>query len=131
MKIVVDTNLFVASHFNKRSASARILKMAKENKLQILWTEEIRSEVEHILKNVKAKKLLKNLSNVLKKENQVFPRINIKEIKEDPQDNKFLECAFTGEADMIITSDSDLLSLKDFQGISILIPKNALKLIKK
>lgn len=37
----------------------------------------------------------------------------------DPNDNKFLELAVTGNASCIITGDEDLLELNPFRGISI------------
>ncbi len=40
----------------------------------------------------------------------------------DPKDDKFLELAVSGQADLIISSDNDLLVLHPFRGISILKP---------
>jgi predicted nucleic acid-binding protein len=40
----------------------------------------------------------------------------------DPRDDKFLEVAINGEADMIITGDGDLLALHPFMGMPILTP---------
>ena len=38
----------------------------------------------------------------------------------DPKDDKFLELAVSGQADVIVTGDDDLLVLHPFEGISIL-----------
>lgn len=40
----------------------------------------------------------------------------------DPQDDKILELAVNGRAEIIITGDRDLLALHPFQGIQILSP---------
>ncbi len=40
----------------------------------------------------------------------------------DPRDDKFLELAVHGRADMIVTGDRDLLDLHPFRGIAILSP---------
>lgn len=37
----------------------------------------------------------------------------------DPDDDKFLECAVAGAADLLITADGDLLSLGAVEGIPI------------
>ena len=37
----------------------------------------------------------------------------------DPRDDKFLELALSGEADLILTGDRDLLALNPFRGIGI------------
>jgi predicted nucleic acid-binding protein len=40
----------------------------------------------------------------------------------NPTDDKFLELALNGKADVIVTGDSDLLVLDPFQGIPIISP---------
>jgi putative PIN family toxin of toxin-antitoxin system len=40
----------------------------------------------------------------------------------DPKDDKFLEAAVNGRADVIVTGDGDLLELNPFRGIAILAP---------
>ncbi|NJN21258.1 MAG: putative toxin-antitoxin system toxin component, PIN family [Leptolyngbya sp. RL_3_1] len=40
----------------------------------------------------------------------------------DPKDNMILELAVTGEANLIITGDEDLLVLNPFQNIQIVTP---------
>jgi len=132
MKIVIDTNLFVAGYFNKDSASAKILRMARRNEIQILWTESIKKEVERIIQNIKArKKFQKEVQEIFKEENKVEPRFKIKEIKEDPEDDKFLESAYFGKAQAIVSNDRHLLSLKQFQGIPIYTPKTFVELFRK
>lgn len=46
----------------------------------------------------------------------------------DPKDDKFLEVAVHGRADLIITGDADLLALNPFRGIAILAPADYLAL---
>jgi putative PIN family toxin of toxin-antitoxin system len=41
----------------------------------------------------------------------------------DPRDNKFLELAFSGETDCIISGDNDLLVLNPFREIPIITPR--------
>lgn len=45
----------------------------------------------------------------------------------DPNDDKFLEVAVNGRADLILTGDADLLALHPWQGIAILSPAKYLK----
>lgn len=40
----------------------------------------------------------------------------------DPRDDKFLEVAVNGQADLIITGDRDLLALHPFMGVGIFSP---------
>jgi putative PIN family toxin of toxin-antitoxin system len=45
----------------------------------------------------------------------------------DPNDDFILECAETGKADLIVTGDKDLLSLKMYGTIKILTPRQYLE----
>jgi len=45
----------------------------------------------------------------------------------DPKDDKFLEVALNGKADMIVTGDADLLALHPWRDIPILSPADFLK----
>jgi putative PIN family toxin of toxin-antitoxin system len=45
----------------------------------------------------------------------------------DPRDDKFLEVAVHGRADLIVTGDRDLLDLHPFRGIAILTPADYLE----
>jgi predicted nucleic acid-binding protein len=40
----------------------------------------------------------------------------------DPKDDKFLDLAVNGRADVVVTGDNDLLALDPFRGIAILTP---------
>jgi len=52
----------------------------------------------------------------------VGPRPPLDVIKEDPADNRLLECALAGKASYIVTGDAHLLRLKGYQGIVMLNP---------
>jgi len=45
----------------------------------------------------------------------------------DPTDDKFLELAVSGQADLILTGDKDLLALNPFRGIPIVQPATFVK----
>ncbi len=45
----------------------------------------------------------------------------------DPKDDKFLDLAINGRADLIITDDRDLLELNPFQDITIITPAEYLE----
>ncbi len=46
----------------------------------------------------------------------------------DPRDDKFLEVAVYGRADLIVSGDADLLALNPFQGIAVLTPVQYLEM---
>jgi hypothetical protein len=68
------------------------------------------------------------VSLVLLRGEAVTPEVRITACR-DPKDNKFLEVAVTGEADVIVSGDEDLLVLDPFAGIPILPPAAFLRML--
>ncbi len=56
--------------------------------------------------------------------------IKVDVIKDDPADNKYIECAIEGQADYIVSGDRHLTNLKHFQGINIVDPAMFIRLLK-
>ena len=52
-------------------------------------------------------------------------------VLEDEPDNRILECALDGQADLVVTGDRHLLKLRRFQGISIIRLADFLRLFPK
>ena len=51
--------------------------------------------------------------------NLVTPTEVIDVVKEDPADNRILECARAAGSDFIVTGDKDLLRIRQYAGIQI------------
>ena len=57
----------------------------------------------------------------------IEPKQKIDIIKDDPDDNKVIECAIESSSDYIVTYDKHLLKLKEYKGIKILKSEEILK----
>ena len=55
----------------------------------------------------------------------------IQAVYDDPDDDKFIECAVSGNADYIISGDQHLLQLKEYSGIKILNASEFLELVNE
>ena len=122
-RVVLDTNVLVAAHFNPGSASNRILELCQRKKLALVFTSHILKEFSLILRNISARKSFREQIDKIISQAILInkaPRVNI--VAEDPDDNKFLSCALAGKADYIITSDRHLLVLRKFRGTKIVKP---------
>lgn len=53
------------------------------------------------------------------------PEKRVNEVMRDDADNRFLELALAGHADLIVSGDGHLLDLKEYAGIPILRPAEA------
>lgn len=126
-KVVVDTNLFIAAYFNRQSASAKIIELAKEGEIKLVWSDLLKKEMDLILGNVKASlKFLNRIQDILEKGIKVSPKEKLKIVKDDPEDNKLLECAQETEVDYILTNDHHLLEIGEFKSTKIIRPKEFL-----
>jgi putative PIN family toxin of toxin-antitoxin system len=131
-RIVLDTNLFVASLFNRRSASHRLLELAREGRVRMLWSEPVKRELVRILGNVqRAARRDDYLSEVLAalfhEENKVADPPPVRMVAEDPEDDTLLACALGGRADMLVSNDRHLLELGSCEGIPIVTPGEAVR----
>jgi len=58
---------------------------------------------------------------------ELIPIIQVVRECRDPKDDKFLEAALNGRADLIITGDADLLAMHPWRGIAVLSPAKYLE----
>lgn len=70
---------------------------------------------------------LERLKPLVKSAEIVRPRITLYVIREDPDDNRVLECAITGKADVIVSGDRHLLDLKSYRNIPVVRPIDFLR----
>ena len=63
------------------------------------------------------------MESILLFTNMLNPKKKVSAIKDDPEDDRILECALECNADCIVTQDNHLLKLREFQNIAILTPQ--------
>ena len=126
MRIVLDTNIYIAAALHD-GFSAYVVEILTENpNFTIIISEEILIELDQKLKdkfNWPQEDINRYLTGIEKIGELIKIGEKIETITRDPEDNKILECAFSGKADLIVTLDQDLIKLKHFKGIGIVHPK--------
>tara|TARA_B100000315_G_scaffold195228_1_gene186024 strand:- start:321 stop:722 length:402 start_codon:yes stop_codon:yes gene_type:complete len=129
MRVVFDTNIFVSAFAIPGSKAEQAIFRIIEGKDTLLISKEILNELLSTL----AKKFSTNieaLSRVAVSLSDMADLIesqkNLKVFKDDP-DNRILECAVAGKADLIVTGDKKMLELKNFKGIKLLSLRNYLE----
>jgi uncharacterized protein len=125
MRLVVDTNVFVSAALKESSWPASAVRwLGKYSGL--LKTSATEREVLEVLQRprISPKVAPVFLDNV----RRVFAAAELVTITErvaacrDPKDDKFLELAVNGRADVIVSGDADLLVIDAFRGIPIVTP---------
>lgn len=131
LKIVFDTNIYISA-FLKSGFSREIFHLALLGKIDLFISSDIISELQKKLKN-KFKIKEYDLQLFLGSVSQVAKKVHIIQkisfVKKDPTDNIILECALASKANLIISLDRHLLSLKKYQKIGIIHPKTLVWII--
>ena len=123
MRAVIDTNVLISGVFWSGKPK-QILNQARRGKFVFLTSEILLAELRQVLtrKNrpfklseVEAQRVsghIRTLAEIIAPHHAIT-------VCRDDADNRVLECAVDGRADWIVTGDSDLPDLEDFQGIKI------------
>jgi len=129
MNVVIDSNIFVSSFFGGNPRE--IIDLWKHEKITLCLSKAVLDEYIDVLCRIGLKdehELEELLSLFSRGFNIVFtiktPKIQI--IKNEPDDDKFIECAVALKADAVITGDRALLAVKEYAGIRILTPQQFL-----
>lgn len=126
MKVVLDTNVLLSATIWEDSASEKLLSKLIRLGIPLFSSVEIISEYQKILKRdfyYSDEEIADMTSEVMLFSKIVRPKIKVTVIKEDPDDDKIIECALAAEATHILTYDKDLLRLKKFKEIIIVRPE--------
>lgn len=125
MRLVVNTNVLISSVLKASSWPGFVVRWM-ESRGRLLKSEAVEQELFDILKRPRIAKVAAPIQVAALI--RLFADAEMVTITEaiagcrDPADDKFLELAVNGRADLIVSGDEDLLVLNSFRGIPILTP---------
>lgn len=134
-RIVLDTNVFISGLLSSTSVPAKVVEHVVLN-CQLVATSETQQELvsrllspkfDRYVSRKKREELLLRLAPVV----ELVERVQIVHASRDPDDDKFLEAAVNGRADVLVSGDKDLLVLHPFMGVAILTPADYLARVEK
>lgn len=134
MRVVFDTNVLVSALLIENSTPAQAFFAALKHG-EILLSAPLAEEINRIIYRPKFDRYLSDeqRADFITALVESSLLIEIKEtiiVCRDPKDNMILELAVSGNADVIVTGDEDLLVLHPFEKIDILNPKDFLETYK-
>jgi len=116
------------------SIPAQALRKARKNGFKIIASQYTLTELYDTLLNSKFDKYVTESKriefyNIYESALQIIPVTTTVIACRDPKDDMFLELAVSGNANIIVTGDKDLLALNPFRGIQIISPKEFIEQI--
>jgi putative PIN family toxin of toxin-antitoxin system len=139
MRVVVDTNLVVSRAIVPHGIPAQILAAWRAQVFELLVSEPILDEYLRVLSYARLRarhrrdeaQIAAIVDEFRRYAVLIEPLRAIKAVEDDPDDDKFLECAVEGGADMIVSGDPHLLRLRAHESIPILTPADFLALLRR
>ena len=128
--VVLDTNVLISSIFWDKGNSHKIVALAIQQKITNFTSAEMLDELARVLRkkfNQPEDKIEDQLALVANYSQITGPKIKVNVVKEDPSDNKVLECALSCNAEFIVTGNNHLLKLGEYRGIKIVKPAEFIK----
>ena len=134
LKVIIDTNILISGVLVKYVNPAIILKAWKRTrKFQLFVSHEIIQEILRVMRRLNVpENIVADWNKVLTTDAVIVsPAKKIHVVKNDPSDNKFLECAIEAKADYIVTGDKHLKEVDRFEGLKIVNPKKFLDILTR
>jgi len=131
MRVVADTNVLVSA-IVFGGPPGRLIELAVQGHLQLVLSPPLIDELRGVLRRkfgfseaatYQAETLLRRIGEVAE------PQQEVAIIKEDLADNRVLEAALAGGADVIVSGDHHLLKLASFGDRPIVSPRELLRRI--
>jgi putative PIN family toxin of toxin-antitoxin system len=137
-RAVVDTNILVRAVISPRGAVGRVLSGLRRGDYTLLYSQALLDELADVLNRPRIRQkyhvvdrdITTLIRLILLRGEAVTPALKIA-VCRDPKDNKFLEVAVAGRADVIVSEDGDLLAMHPFEEIPILSSGAFLQMLRK
>jgi putative PIN family toxin of toxin-antitoxin system len=129
VRVVLDTNVLISAILFPGGAPEAILRLGLEKRVQLATSPKLLTEFARVLvekfghSDSQAQERLRRMvaiSDIVKR------RETIREIAQDPEDDRVLEAALAAHAEAIVSGDKHLLQLGTWRGIRILRPADFL-----
>lgn len=132
IRAVLDTNVFISALFWK-GTPYELMQQGFNGVFVILASPSILEEIKSTLIE-KFEYRLEDTDEFIQiitvNSEIVEPNLRLDVVKDDPSDNKIIECAVEGKASHIVSGDQHLLKLKQHEGIQIISPQEFLQTIR-
>ena len=131
LRAVLDANVYVSAAVHPEGPPGRIIeRFLREAAFEIVVSPAIVDEVLRALAYPKVRKYIPRASDpdlwfrdIVVLAQFVAGEYEIAGVSGDPDDDKYIAAAVEGLAEFIVTGDTDLLALTEYEGIHIISPR--------
>lgn len=129
MTVVFDTNIFVSALVVPGSRAEQAMLRVIEGRDQLVISRAIVKELLTTLSRRfgRDREELAHVAVYLAEIGRVVDPKRRLPVLEDEPDNRILECALAGQADMVVTGDRALLAVGEYAGVQIISLHESLK----
>ncbi len=125
LRAVLDTNVYFSAFRHPGGVPFEIWQQALNRQFTLLVSPPILREIAQVLRldlGWQESEIVPQLKLISRIGEIVVPKTSLQVVKADPDDDKILECAVEGRADLVVSGDRHLTRLKAFRGIGIVRP---------
>ena len=129
MRVTADTNIYISA-LNYNGPPRAFLELAVDGEVRLALSSEILDEIEATLRRKFSwpeDRIAEARATLLAITEPIVPSVILDVVKDDPDDNKILECAQSAHSECIVSGDKDLLRLRLYDGIPIMTVAEFLK----
>lgn len=134
MKIVADTNVLISA-LGWKGNEFELLRRVFAREVSIIISPDLFAELERVAAKQELGFGEDDIAAFFEAIGQVcelvLPEEKLTVVKDDPADDRVLECALAGGVDYIVSGDRHLLSLGVFRGIPIVTAQQFLQLVER
>jgi len=132
MRVVLDTNVLISALLFKGELS-RVVRLWQKGKIVPIISKETFSELRTVLEYPKFSLSRAEMKSLI--EHEILPFFEVADVNahvkgacRDTEDDKFISCAISANADCIVTGDKDLSDLKKYQSVRIIRASNFIRM---
>ena len=137
IRAVLDANIYVSAAVRPEGPPGEIIdRFLRGGAFEIVMSQAIVEEVLRALSYPKVRKYIRPgldselwFEDIVVLSYLVAGERQVEGVSKDPDDDKYLAAAIEGRAGFVVAGDSDLLDLKEYNGIRIVRPRVFLDLL--
>lgn len=138
MRAVVDTNILVRAVIKPQGSVGPVLQRLRRREYTLLLSRATLDELVDVLHRPRlrlkyglSESALRAVIRLLVLRSELVQADVQIAVCRDPKDDKFLEVAVSGQADVIVSGDEDLLTLDPYASIPIVAPSRFLAMLDR